>query len=105
MIVAFEKEYLRILYEEGRCVEKKHRFQPDIIRRYQKSIGFLVSAPSIESLWKINSLNFEYLSGDKNGLCSVRVNNQYRIEFSVTLNNQEPMFTICNVVDLSNHYK
>ncbi|MEA4904731.1 MAG: addiction module killer protein, partial [Petrimonas sp.] len=28
MIVSFEKEYLRDLYEKGKTTDKKHRFQP-----------------------------------------------------------------------------
>ncbi len=105
MIVTFETDKLRILYEEGRNSDKKHRFQPDIIRRYQKAINFLKGSSSIEALWQIHSLNYEVLSGDKAGLSSIRVNNQYRIEFSVNVNDNEPMLTICNIVDLSNHYK
>lgn len=105
MVVTFEHEYLRTLYEDGKSPDKKHRFQPDIIRRYQKAINFLKGASCIEALWTIRSLQYEVLSGDKAGLSSVRVNNQYRVEFSVTLNKKEPILTICNVVELSNHYK
>ncbi len=105
MIVTFEEEYLRILYEEEKSVDKKHRFQPDIIRRYQKAINFLKGASSIEALWPIRSLNYEVLSGDKADRSSVRVNDRYRVEFTVSLNEKEPILTICNVVELSNHYK
>lgn len=105
MIVTFEHKYLRILYEDGRSPDKKHRFQPDIIRRYQKAINFLKGASCIEALWSIRSLNYEVLSGDKEGRSSVRVNDQYRVEFTVSQNEQEPVVIICNVVELSNHYK
>ncbi len=105
MIVAFEHEYLRKLYEEGRSPDKRHRYQPDIIRRYQKTINFLKMASSIESLWQIRSLNYEELKGDKEGRSSVRVNDKYRIEFTVELNKEEPILTLCNILELSNHYK
>lgn len=105
MTVTFEDEYLRSLYEDGKSPDKKHRFQPDIIRRYQKAINFLKGASSIEALWKIRSLKYEVLSGDKSGRSSVRVNDQYRVEFTVALNENEPILTVCNVVELSNHYK
>lgn len=104
MIVTFEYDYLRRLYENGKCPDKKHRYQPDIIRRYQKAINFLKGSSSIEELWKIRSLNYEVLKGDKAGLSSVRVNDQYRVEFTVTENDDKPILTICNVVELSNHY-
>ncbi|MDR3118519.1 MAG: addiction module killer protein, partial [Mediterranea sp.] len=45
------------------------------------------------------------LHGDKEGLQSVRVNNQYRIEFKTTKVVSETVVTICNIIDLSNHYK
>lgn len=105
MIVTFEHAYLKVLYEDGKSSDKKHRFQPDIIRRYQKAVNFLKMASCIEALWQIRSLQYEVLLGDKAGLSSVRVNDQYRVEFSVTLNEKEPILTICNVVELSNHYK
>lgn len=105
MIVTFEHEYLRVLYEKGKNVSKKHRFQPDIVRRYQKTINFLKNSSSIEALWKIHSLNYEVLSGDKVGRSSVRVNEKYRVEFTVLTTSDEPVLTICNVVELSNHYK
>ena len=104
MIVTFEYDYLRRLYEDGKSSDKKHRYQPDIIRRYQKAINFLKGSSSIEELWKIRSLNYEVLKGDKAGLSSVRVNDQYRVEFTVTENDDKPILTICNVVELSNHY-
>ncbi len=105
MVVTFEEEYLRQLYEDGKCKDKKHRYQPDIVRRYQKAIRFLIAASSIEALWPIKSLNYEVLTGDKAELSSIRVNDQYRIEFTVTQTSDEPILTIYNVVDLSNHYK
>lgn len=105
MVVTFEEEYLRQLYEDGKCKDKKHRYQPDIVRRYQKAIRFLIAASSVEALWPIKSLNYEVLTGDKAELSSIRVNDQYRIEFTVTKTSDEPILTICNVVDLSNHYK
>ena len=105
MIVTFEYDYLRILYEEGKCSEKKYRFQPDIIRRYQKAINFLKSSSSIEELWKIKSLNYETLKGNKAGRSSIRVNDQYRVEFSVIIDEAQPILTICNVEELSNHYR
>ena len=32
---AFDKEYLQQLYEEGKTKDKKHRFQPQMVKRYQ----------------------------------------------------------------------
>lgn len=104
MVVIFEQAYLQELFETGRTSDKKHRFQPEIIKRYQKRVEMLQAAPSAETLYQFNSLNFEALIGDKSGIYSIRVNNKYRIEFTLAVDNEQPMITICNIVELSNHY-
>lgn len=105
MIVTFSQIYLKELFETGRAADKKHRFQPQIIKTYQRRIEQLQAAPSPETLYQLNSLNFEALRGDKAGLFSIRVNNQYRIEFSLCSDSDRPILTICNILELSNHYK
>lgn len=103
MIVTFSQEYLKVLYEQGKD-EKKHRYQPDIIRRYKRCIDYLKQVRTVEELFLLPSLHYEVLTGDKAGTSSVRVNDQYRIEFTVT-RQEEPVITICNILRLSNHYK
>lgn len=104
MIVQFEKEYLRDLYVSGKCNDKKHRYQPDVVKRYKRCVDYLKWSERKEDLFRIHSLNFEALQGDKKGLCSIRVNDKYRIEFSLTEVSDEQLLTICNIVELSNHY-
>ena len=87
MVVTFDKEYLKELYEFGKANDK------------------IISVPDVTSLCKYNGLSFEKLSGDKKDFCSVRVNNQYRIEFTTTEVQGEVVTTICNIIELSNHYK
>lgn len=65
MIVTFNKEYLKELYEQGKSGDKKHRFQPDIVRRYKRCIDIMIDTPDIVSLGKYVGLNLEKLSGDK----------------------------------------
>ena len=79
MIVSFEKEYLREMYSDGKTTDKKHRFQPAIIRKYIRVIDLMIDQPDTLALTKYNGLNYEQLKGDKAGLSSVRVNDQYRI--------------------------
>lgn len=105
MEIEFDKKYLRELYETGKTSEKKYRFQPQIVKKYQTRIAILENADRIEDLFPINSLKYEVLKGDKNGISSIRVNNQYRIEFSVSQVASETIITICNILELSNHYK
>lgn len=104
MIVTFDKDYLRELYETGKD-GKRHRFQPDIVRRYKDRINILKNKESIEALYHIKSLHYEVLKGDKAGISSIRVNDQYRIEFTVSNQEAETIVYICNILELSNHYK
>ncbi|MDR1227167.1 MAG: type II toxin-antitoxin system RelE/ParE family toxin [Prevotellaceae bacterium] len=105
MEVTFEKDYLRNLYRTGKTADKKYRFQPEIVRKYQHCIDTLLGAKDIEVLYNIHSLNYEALKGDKQGISSIRVNKQYRIEFTVKDNGVEPLITVCTILELSNHYK
>ena len=105
MEINFDKEYLRQLYEDGKTTDKKHRFQPHIVARYQLRIETLEQAQGVEELYAIHSLHYEVLKGEKAGISSVRVNDQYRIEFTVEQVSSETILTICNILDLSNHYK
>lgn len=104
MIIVFDKEYLRDLYQTGRSSDKKHRYQPRVVSGYIKAINFLKQAIRKEDLYLIKSLHFEALKGNKRGLFSIRVNDQYRVEFSLSENNDIPVLTIANIVELSNHY-
>ena len=105
MVVTFEKEYLKELYETGKCNSKKHRYQPEVARKYRRSIETLIAAEGIEQLYRLNSVHYEVLSGDKAGISSIRVDMQYRIEFTVRDEGSEPVITVCNILELSNHYK
>lgn len=105
MVVVFEKEYLKELYETGKTNDKKHRFQPEIIRGYAKCIYLMQEAKDVEELCKVRSLRYEQLKGDKKGVSSVRINDKYRIEFTVSGYKEEEIFTICNIIELSNHYQ
>ncbi|KAA6321355.1 Toxin HigB-1, partial [termite gut metagenome] len=100
MEIGFEKEYLRELYEIGRTTDKKHRFQPQTVAKYQLCIKTLEKASKIEDLFVINSLHYEALKGDKQGIESVRVNDQYRIEFTTSKVVSETVITICNILEL-----
>jgi len=56
-------------------------------------------------LYRLNSLNYEVLKGDKKGISSVRINRQYRLEFTVRDVVNEQIITVCRLLDISNHYK
>ena len=105
MKVFFEKDYLQNLYENGNSGDKKHRFQPDVIKKYTRIVDLMFTSPNVLSLARYNSLHYEKLLGDKAGLSSVRVNDKYRIEFEENIEGTETIANIVNITELSNHYQ
>ena len=105
MKIIFDKPYLEELYLKGRTSDKKHRFQPQIISKYRKTIDLIESLSVVQDFYRYHSLNYEMLTGDKAGIESVRVNNKYRIEFKTVNVVSEIVVTVCNILDLTNHYK
>jgi proteic killer suppression protein len=106
MVIEFEKEYLKELYENGKTSNKKYRFQPQLIKQYKRTVDILKSAPDTEFLYKFKSLHYEKKEGNKKGIEAVYVNTQYRIEFESRIQDEtENKITICSLLELSNHYK
>ena len=105
MEIRFEQDYLRELYYDGKESDKKHRFQPQIVRKYIRVLNLMESLERIEDLFRFKALGYEALVGDKKDRESVKVNDQYRIEFRSEVVHGERTLTICNILELSNHYK
>ena len=105
MKIIVDKPYLEELYLKGRTSDKKHRFQPQIISKYRKTIDLIESLSVVQDFDRYHSLNYEMLTGDKAGIELVRVNNKYRIEFKTVNVVSEIVVTVCNILDLTNHYK
>lgn len=106
MKIVFEKVYLEQLYTVGKAKGKKYRYPKGVVSKYKQTIDKLRVANKVEDLFPLKSLNYEKLIGDKKGLESVRVNQQYRIEFRSSVEGEEPdTITICSIIELSKHYK
>ena len=104
MKLVFKQDYLARLYFD-QTADKKHRFQPEVVKKYVKVINILKNARVVEDLFPFKSLNYEKLLGDKAGIESVRVNDKYRLEFQTEQTEGETVVTVCNVLELSNHYQ
>lgn len=105
MDVVFKQIYLKELYTQGKCSDKQHRYQPQIVNKYIRVIDLMKVSQNVLQLTKYGSLHYEHLHGDKEGLSSIRVNNQYRIEFIEEMRAEEQIASIVNITELSNHYK
>ena len=105
MKVTFEKDYLKELYDRGKTSDKKHRYQEYIVRKYIRVIDLMIELTNVMELTRYGGLHYEHLHGDKEGISSVRVNNQYRIEFREVIEENKTIAEIVNITELSNHYK
>lgn len=60
----------------------------------------------MKQIWlKSGRTRIERLHGNKEGLSSVRVNDQYRLEFREILEGDKTIAEMVSLTDLSNHYK
>jgi proteic killer suppression protein len=105
MIVTFEEDYLRELYEDGQASDKKHRYQPHIVKKYTRVVDLMMEQSNVMDLNRYGGLHYEHLHGDKEGLSSVKVNDQYRIEFREILEGDKTIAEVVSITELSNHYK
>ena len=103
MRVDFKTEYLEYLYvtplEE---IKGKHAFSKDIIKQFKKKVQLLIVISKIEQLKQFRGLYFEFLKGDRKGECSIRINDQYRLVFEQTSNEE---ISIILVTEISKHYE
>ena len=105
MIVVFEVVYLKELYEVGKTSDKKHRFQPQVVKKFTRIIDLMMELSNVMEFARYGGLHYERLRGDKEGLSSVRVNDQYRIEFREILQGNKTIAEVVSITELSNHYK
>lgn len=103
MEIDFENEYLEDIYQ-GIRITGKPKYQKDVINKFIKVVNILKSIPRIETMFQMNSLNYEKLLGNRADLSSVRVTIQFRLEFRELTNPQGKVFKF-TITDLSNHYK
>lgn len=104
MQIVFKQEYLSSLYY-NQTADQKNWFQPEVVKKYIKVVNILKNAKAVEDLFPFNSLNYKALSGDKAGIESVRVTDKYRLEFQTERKEGDVIVTVCNILNLSNHYQ
>ncbi len=91
MEVQFQKDYLSDLYYTGKTNDKRHRFQPEVIRKYVRVVGILDAVNRMEDLFLFNSLNFEAIGNDE---YSVRIDYHYRLVFLMEAKPGETILTL-----------
>lgn len=86
------------------CYQKSSRAQREwgekVARRYIERVNILKSAKSAADLYKIASLRFHPLKGDKEGLYALTLIDRWRMEVSF----KDEALTVVSVEEVSQHY-
>lgn len=105
MEIRFGKQYLVDVYEGNVHKHKEFKSNPSLVRQYVKTVQRLRVIESTEELKQHRALNFEKLKGDLKGICSVRINKQYRLLFQVVEEGSSTKFEVLELEDISKHYE
>lgn len=101
MQVKFENKDLDKLYNQGKT---RLKIDKSIIKKFLIMVQRLCHADSINDLRKPPSNRFEKLQGHDN-LFSLRLNVQYRLEFTIDFEDVEKTNGRVTVVKISKHYE
>ncbi|MFW5755286.1 MAG: type II toxin-antitoxin system RelE/ParE family toxin [Tangfeifania sp.] len=86
-------------------IKGKIPFQKEVIKQYKKKIQLLIAADSIDELGYFKSLNLKKLKGKRKNEYSIRLNKQYRLIFTINKKNEEIIFDVLVIEDISKHYE
>jgi len=103
MLVKFQNDYLEKLFT-GEPLKGKPKFSEVVVTKFKKCVLILKNVENSVELSKFRGLNFEALKGDKKGIYSIRVDDGYRLEFSLDRDIIQ-VTEIAIIEELSNHYK
>lgn len=105
MNIEFQNKGLEDLYFLGSTEEKTYnRLSKDIIKRYIKVVNYLKAANRIEDIYPIKSLHYEKKKGNLKGIDAVWINDQYRLLFESSANEQKIIVNAL-LLEISKHYE
>jgi toxin HigB-1 len=105
MEITFQNQILADLYEGKKVTDRRFKSNPALVKQYVKTVNKLSAISRIEDMFVFASLNYEKLTGDREGYSSVRINEQFRLIFQEILSETEPFQVIMFALEeISNHY-
>ena len=104
MDIHFRDTVLADLYEGKPVTDKRFKSNKGLVSKYLKTVDKLKYATEIEDLFRLNSLRYEKLVGDKLGLSSVRIDDQYRLIFEEITDPDTQQVVVLALEEISNHY-
>lgn len=105
MNIEFQNKGLEDLYLFGSTEEKTYnKLSKDITKRYIKVVNYLKAANRIEDIYPIKSLHYEKKKGNLKGIDAVWINDQYRLLFESSANEQNIIVNAL-LLEISKHYE
>lgn len=105
MNIEFADKGLEDLYLYEVTKEKKYqKLSKNIIKRYIKAVNYLKAVRRIEDLYSIKSLHYEKKKGNLKGVEAVWVNDQYRLFFESSSDEQNIVVNAL-LLEISKHYE
>lgn len=96
MRIVFRDDRLAMVRTE-RAAETKLPF--GVIKSCRDKLIFLEAAPDERSIRNWRSLRFEKMKGDREGQCSIRLNDQWRLVFQLDNDTSPPTLLVLSVED------
>jgi proteic killer suppression protein len=105
MNIDFESTALEELYTNGTTQDHRYkRLSKDIVKRFIKVVNYLKAVRRIEDLYLIKSLHYEKKKGDLKGIDTVWINDQYRLLFHSSPDNNGIIVNAL-IIEISKHYE
>lgn len=105
MRIEFEDVALEELYTSGATKNVKYRkLSKDVVKQYVKVVNYIRSAHRLEDLFFIKSLHYEKKKGDLKGVDAVWINNQYRLLFHSSPD-EDGIVVNALLFEISKHYE
>ena len=105
MNIEFGDTALEELYTRGTTQAHQYkRLSKGIIKRFVKVVNYLKAARRLEDLFLIKSLHYEKKKGDLKGVDAVWINDQYRLLFQSSPN-EEGIIVNALIIEISKHYE
>lgn len=96
--IKFRTKKLQKQYENHKEAEKAYGSQ--VAKKYNMRVGILKSAKSFEDLYKIPSLKFHPLKGNRKGEYAIKLTGYWRL----IITNDGDTFDIAKIEEVSDHY-
>lgn len=96
---------LKELLQDGKTKDKRYKSLPKgVIKGFIKACAIISNARSIEDVMRYPLLHYERLKGNLSAYESVRCNDQYRLIFISSADENEIIITNVELLNISNHY-